>query len=135
MDLSLAQSSKHYVQNRVFFFFFHSPKLGRVLTILNVFFVLINLYLFLYKKDLKQPSGKMDNVLRLFLGASNNGSLVEKLKRNMLSCPQLRKCALRDFPGGPVVKTPTPNTGGLGSITDHRTRSHVPQLTPGQPNK
>ena len=94
MDLYLAQNSKHYVQNRVVvvFFFFHSPKLGTVLTILIVFFVLINLYLFLYKKDLKQPSGKMDNVLRLFLGASNNASLVEKLKRNMLSCPQSRKC-------------------------------------------
>ena len=35
---------------------------------------------------------------------------------------------IRDFPGGPVPKTPHSNAGGLGSIPGQRTRSHVLQL-------
>ena len=34
----------------------------------------------------------------------------------------------RDFPGGPVAKTPSSNAGGPGSIPDQGTRLHMPQL-------
>ena len=34
----------------------------------------------------------------------------------------------RDFPGGPGAKMPRSQTGGLGSILDQGTRSHVWQL-------
>ena len=35
----------------------------------------------------------------------------------------------KDFPGGPVAETLCSQAGGLGSVLDHRIRSHVPQLT------
>ena len=37
---------------------------------------------------------------------------------------------MRDFPGCPVqwLRPCIPNAGGPGSIPDHRTRSHKPQL-------
>ena len=36
---------------------------------------------------------------------------------------------MRDFPGGPVVKTPTPSAGGPGSIPGQGTRSHMHAAT------
>ena len=38
------------------------------------------------------------------------------------------KKQLGDFPGGPVAKTLLPMQGGLGSVSDQGTRSHMPQL-------
>ena len=35
---------------------------------------------------------------------------------------------MRDFPSGPVAKTPTPNAGGWGLIPGQGTRSRMLQL-------
>ena len=34
---------------------------------------------------------------------------------------------LRDFPGGPVVKTLPSNAGGAGSVPGRELRSHIPR--------
>ena len=40
---------------------------------------------------------------------------------------------MRDFPGSPGLRLPTPNAGGLGSIPGQGTRSHMLQLRVGGP--
>ena len=35
---------------------------------------------------------------------------------------------MRDFPGGPITKNPSAQSGGLGLIPAQGTRFHIPQL-------
>ena len=41
-----------------------------------------------------------------------------------------QKVKTRDFPGGPVAKTPSSHARGMASIPGQGTRSHMPKLTP-----
>ena len=78
--------------------------------------------------NLKKPTKIIEKGIRVLVttgGGRRGGELDEGNQ----------KVKTRDFPGGPVAKTPSSHARGLGSIPGQGTRSHMPKLTPREAQK
>ena len=64
----------------------------------------------------------------LGLTASSPWELVRNADSQALSKTTESNLNFRDFPTGPVAKTPHSQAGGLGSIPGQGTSAHTPQL-------